>query len=132
MKKKLLLIFMGAIVSFAFSVNTSYAFCVYNKTDKIIYVDESSGGRNSSVSFASGVLQPGEKKCCNWKNKDCNVKGKRDSLVGFDVEYVDGTPAPSPFRPKTYSICKNFKIKAGGALVVSGKNKNYRCIRYDY
>ncbi len=102
---------LGLIV---FSYNYTYSFCVYNFTDTNIGVDQVKGGKMVKDFFAS--LKPGEKACCNWKNRDCNKQGKRDSILKFDVYYGD------------YKfICQDFSIKAGGWLLIKGKDKNYAC-----
>ncbi len=104
------------------------AYCIHNNTDITIKVEQTTGGKGWPYRFSKN-LDPGESACCNWKNSDCNTGGHRDSLVGFDVSYLSsGGNNDAGF---TY-ICNDFKIKAGGDLVVKGKNGNYKCIGLGY
>ena len=102
-------------------VEGAEAFCVYNKTDTVIHVDQM-GGRERTHGFSSKIKQ-GEKACCNWQNSDCNKEGKKDSIVRVNVYYFGS------FRNK--DICYNFPIKAGGWLTVEGSNTNYKCVAHD-
>ena len=111
-------------VFLAGAVNLS-AFCVYNNTDKKIYVKEISGG--GYFSRFESVIEPGEKDCCNWKNKGCNKKKKRDSKLKFMVKYIDYVGGPMPDDSDAYFyICKK-TIKAGGSLSITGKKGHYNC-----
>lgn len=45
----------------------------------------------------SQTVQPGETKCCSWKNRDCNPSGKKEAKIAFfmrqlsfDAGKVDG------------------------------------------
>ncbi len=98
------------------------AFCIYNHTDTLIIVDEISGGR--VLSHFNEYINPGKKSCCNWKNKGCNKKHKRDSKLKFKVSV--GVKTVNGDATAYGDICKNI-IKAGGALVVTGKNGHYSC-----
>ncbi len=103
----------------------SYAFCVYNKTDAEIVATESKGGRG--LSRFKATIEPGERSCCNWKNRDCNKEGKKDSIVEFEVEYIIHLGQDNvTFK----TICKDFPIKAGGWLEVVGKDRQYQCKAY--
>ena len=113
MKRKMVLIVFLAVMLFV--VDHAFSFCVYNFSDTTVAVEEVKGGKFGKSFFAS-CLKPGQKACCNWKNRDCNKEGKKDSILKFNVYYGD------------YKfICQNFPIKAGGWLVVKGKNKHYHC-----
>jgi hypothetical protein len=125
MGNKPTLIFAG-LVSMVLSVflviGSAEAFCVYNKTDKKIGVQERSGHKSSHGFY--GDIDPGDNKCCNWQNSDCNEEGKMDSIVRFEVIiYL----APVRIPPYVKEICKDFPIKAGGALTVEGSEGNYKC-----
>jgi hypothetical protein len=86
------------------------AFCVYNNSDRQMHVMQSYGfkiGRGFDKFISSG-----DHACCNWKDKDCNKKGKRDSTVKFNVDYARFVFYFTP--------CADFPIKAGGWLSISG------------
>ncbi len=122
MKRMICLLIMIIVFGSLFLVEKSYGFCVYNHTDRKMAVIQKRGGR--PLKSFRAYIEPGKHACCNWKNKDCNTGGKRDSIVEFEVFYE------SNFVDK--SVCFNFPIKAGGWLEIVGKNKSYRCIRHDY
>ncbi len=124
MKGKFIILTIFFLSTFIFIINL-YGFCVYNNTDTKIRVVEVEGGK-SWKSFTQ-TLNPGEKKCCNWKNRDCNVEGKRDSKIDFHVQgAIGGSKSPD------WDMCF-ISIKAGGDLIVEGrKNDYYRCIAKDY
>ncbi len=114
----------GCVV-FGLMVADVHAFCIYNKTDVDIFVEQVSGG-----SFFKGMsvkIPVNEYKCCNWQNHDCNTSGKRDGIVAFDVFYMKFS-LYSDFK----AICKNFHIQAGGWITVEGSNEHHRFVRHDY
>ncbi len=124
MSKKANLIFMaGVLVVFAvfLAAESADAFCVYNWTDDRIRVQQSNEKGWTWLSAFGAELNPGEKACCNWTNKDCNKKGKRDSEVAFDVYMLDER-----------SLCHNVTIPAGGYVLVKGKNGVYNCEGHGY
>ncbi len=97
------------------AVNLS-AFCIYNNTHITISVSEISGGKMFKQFYAD--IKPGKKACCNWRNKGCNKKGKKNSILKFLVSFANISDAKS--------ICKK-EIKAGGELIVTNKNYHYIC-----
>ena len=99
-----------------FTIQSAHAFCVYNKTDIGIKVYQVKGGRKFKKFRAK--LGPGQKACCHWSNRDCNKSGKRDADVSFQV-FKDKIPRED--------ICFEVYVKAGGWLVVKGKNGHYFC-----
>ena len=101
------------------------AFCVYNKTDIVITVRQTSGHKKT-YGFG-GDIALGDNKCCNWQNKDCNKEGKKDSTVKFDVNYIVG----GAFSPITINICGDVPIKAGGWLTVEGSDVKYKCVAHE-
>ena len=120
MKKKVSSIFAGlvlAALAVFLAAEGAEAFCFYNRTDTKIKVHQYGGGRKYS-SF-SAELNPGEKACCNWTNKDCNKKGKRDSTLYFNVQKEEKMHTNE-------NICL-VTIHAGGYVLVTGKNGIYRC-----
>jgi hypothetical protein len=95
---------------------------VYNKIDVKVKVKQVRGGK--LLKDFRAILDPGQHACCNWKNKDCNTGGKKDSIVKFTVYYYD--PAGLEIEGK---ICENYPIKAGGWLEIKrfGTTKIYFC-----
>jgi len=79
------LLLLSMLVGFS---GTASAFCVYNSTPFTIDVFQAGGGKTFKEFHKR--IKPGNKACCNWKNKDCNKTGKRDSLVRFSVEVEFG------------------------------------------
>ena len=100
------------------AVEGAEAFCVYNKTDRVVRVEQVSGqkaGKGFSVK-----ISPDDKRCCNWQTPDCNKEGKRDSKVSFDV-YTEQTTIGIVNQPQA-RICADFGIEAGGWMTVVKKN----------
>jgi len=96
------------------------AFCVYNKTDEEIHVYQWSGNR-----FSHGFsrdIKPGERACCNWKDKDCNKKGHKHSIVTFVV---------SKYNTGVKHDCSDVKVKAGGWMDVYKRHDGFRCTAHD-
>lgn len=89
------------------------AYCIYNNSDINLTIQQTQGCRFGQC-FDKG-LKPGEKGCCNWKNKGCNDKGKRDSVMRFDVFHAD------------WCYCLGVEVKAGGWLVIKGTHKKITC-----
>ncbi|PKN33254.1 MAG: hypothetical protein CVU61_14140 [Deltaproteobacteria bacterium HGW-Deltaproteobacteria-19] len=121
-KKKKAVLFAVWIVSAIFLCLTAEgadAFCVYNNTDKEFNAAECHGGKTAK-GFEKN-LKPGDHACCNWENKDCNEKGKKDSIVAFNVMFT---------QVDMDNACLDFPVKAGGWLSVSGKNGRYKCEAY--
>ncbi|PKN33253.1 MAG: hypothetical protein CVU61_14135 [Deltaproteobacteria bacterium HGW-Deltaproteobacteria-19] len=122
-KKRTSVLFAVWIVSVIFLCLTAEgadAFCVYNNSDLEFQVQETHGGRKFKEFIK--VISPGNHACCNWKNKDCNAKGKKDSTVKFLVAFTQVLPI---------NLCVDFPVKAGGWLSVSGDRKSpYKCEAY--
>ena len=116
-----------AVFALFLAVEGADAFCVYNNTDTRIHAKQTSGQRSSHG--LNEMIAPGDKECCNWQNKDCNEKGKRNNLVAFDVGYTGGS---SGLRAYYVDICHDFAIQAGGWMTVEGKDGSYKCVRHDY
>ena len=90
------------------------AFCIYNHSDTDLYVNEIEGG--SFLRHFQNVVEAGGKACCNWKNKDCNEKGKRDSVLKFSAcASIDSCP------------CREVEVKAGGWMDINGSGNNITC-----
>ncbi len=99
------------------------AFCVYNFSDIDMKFLEIKGG--SAFGRFDEDVEPGAHKCCNWKNKSCNNQGKRDSNLIFKVGSILNNGFGGTTLGKVY--CDNVNIKAGGWLVIKGKNGHYYC-----
>ena len=125
MSKKVNLIFAGlvfAALALFLAVEGAEAFCVYNNMDGVIEVEQTSGHKKTHG--FSGTIDPGDNKCCNWQNSDCNKKGKKDSTVRFDVSYSSGAAG---IRSAPIFLCEDFPIKAGGWLTV----ENGKCVAHE-
>lgn len=123
MGKKLNFIFAGlvfiALTAFL-AVDGAEAFCIYNRTDDIVIKVKQTGGGVVLVKGFKAKINPKEHACCNWKNSDCNLKGKRDSTVAFVITDINNE-----------TIC-GISIPAGGYIEVKGKNGAYRCEGHGY
>ena len=94
------------------------AFCIYNKIgkdskyehDKTIVVEQIGGGIGGKD--FKGKIKPGEKKCCNWKDKGCNKSKKRTATLKFTIQGDDG-------KPNFNKSCEPVEIEAGGWIEVS-------------
>ncbi len=119
--KKIVILTITLLVVLFFSMNL-LAFCVYNFSDRVVRVEQMSNFRFVETSFTK-TIKPGEKACCNWKNHDCNKEGKRDSSTKFYIV----------FEGKSYDLYScNITIKAGGYIILKGKNGNYSCEAHGY
>jgi hypothetical protein len=117
-KKKSLVstVLILSVFGFCLMAGSAGAFCVYNNTDRPIHVKETYGCNNVKCAEWWGV-QPGDHVCCNWKNKDCNMEGKRDSTVKFMIHDM---------KPQSFE-CLGFPAKAGGWVSVTGTEGNRHC-----
>ncbi|MCF8034153.1 MAG: hypothetical protein K9K66_18980 [Desulfarculaceae bacterium] len=93
------------------------AFCIYNQTGAQVTVVQESGGRFSRGFKAKMGAE--SKACCNWKNKDCNKHGHKDSTLTFTVFKWVGA--------QEVELCHKVRIKAGGWLDIDWVEGNYRC-----
>ena len=89
------------------------AFCIYNYSDMGLTVQQTKGC-HLSWCFEKGI-KPGDKACCNWKNKECNNKGKHDSVLRFDVYHGN------------WYYCQGVEVKAGGWMDIRGSDKKITC-----
>ncbi len=120
---KVRIIFLTILMSFFIGIFNAYSFCVYNATYTTqIRAVETSGG--SLFNSFAVTLIPRTGKCCSWRNNDCNVKGKKDSLVEFTIYKYKGADSPDKIRAKF--ICK-IKIKAESSVVVKEGAYDYIC-----
>jgi len=118
---KTLLVVMMVLGMGFFAVNTE-AFCIYNRSDIKFFIWQAGGGTDVAPKQFRVDINPGGKECCNWKNKDCNKEGKRDSTLVFNVEKKAGD---------NKNICI-VTIPAGGYVEVKGKNGAYSCEGHGY
>ncbi len=91
------------------------AFCIYNKTSKTQAVDQVSGGELGRQFHK--IIKPGERACCNWKNKQCNKHGHKHSILTFSASLQNS----EKFE------CKDVRVKAGGWLDIEQKDGKVRC-----
>ncbi len=116
-----ILIFL--IIGFIYNLE---AFCIHNLSDIPMNVIESQGGKG--LKSFSQIINPKDKKCCNWKNKGCNKSGKRDGIVRFVIYTVQGyLPTQMGGNVAVGSIVCDIEIPAGGDVFIVGKNGQYRC-----
>ena len=59
------------------------------------------------------ALAPGERKCCHFKNLDCNPLGRRDAIVSLVVA-IEGEPAYHCGYPEGAE--PNVKVTGGGLV----------------
>jgi len=130
MGKKVSLVFTGlvfVVLSTFLVVEGAEAFCVYNKTDKVVRVEQV-GGHKAGYGF-SVKISPDDNKCCHWSTSDCNKEGNQDSRVSFDVFIEHREPYKTDER-----ICADFWIEAGGWMTVVKKQDSrgdyYTCERH--
>ena len=118
---KILLVVVMVLGMGFFAVNAE-AFCIYNRTDIKIFVYQTGGCTTWASKQFRVDINPGEHACCNWKNKDCNKEGNRDSTLVFNVEKKSH---------ENKNICI-ITIPAGGYAKVKGKNGAYSCEGHGY
>ncbi|MGV8078902.1 MAG: hypothetical protein AB2L22_02410 [Syntrophales bacterium] len=121
-KKKGTVLFAVWIVSVIFLCLTAEgvdAFCVYNNTDIEFTARENQGGK--SLKEFEKQIRPGGHACCNWKNRDCNAQGKRDSIITLSAAIME---------VDIIYICFKYPVRAGGWLSVTGEKDSYLCKSY--
>ena len=83
-------ILASAIVIFSASTDAR-AFCIYNDTPLLLHVTQLEGQRYSTLGLLhhgfKKYMDPGTNACCNWKDRDCNVKGGRGDKLKFRVTF---------------------------------------------
>ena len=83
--KKGLSVLTVIVLMLAFAGQAS-AFCVTNKSDVKMYVQQNSLNASFWVyKRFSARLAPGERACCNWQNTDCNKTDNPAAEVSFKV-----------------------------------------------
>ena len=97
------------------------AFCIYNKTHYNLRFKQISGERWKRG--FNKLITVNKKACCNWKNRDCNKKKKRDTKIWFAVQKWSAKAHRFVTIGKTW-------VKAGGWLVVAVKNNTTGEKRY--
>ena len=130
MSKKVNSLFMALVfagVTAFVAVEGAEAFCVYNKIDKVVKVDQVSGHK-AGYGF-SKKISPDDNACCYWENSDCNKEGNKDSRVSFDVFIEQREVYKADER-----ICADFWIEAGGWMTVvkrqDARGDYYTCERH--
>ena len=108
-----------------FSVNAN-AFCVYNKSDKPANFRQQEMWKGMST-----MIKPGDKACCNWKEKDCNPSKKQNATLKAKLGAGDDSKKNSSYaKGEECGVFKqgdgaSLKHEAGGYLVI----ENYK--QYD-
>ncbi len=123
MMKRCISILSFLVIFLIGGVINSFAFCVYNYSDVVVSATQCSGYKNYFVGFKE-TIDPGKKKCCNWKNKECNKSGKKDQIISFEASYEYVTPDHNAVIERKICVVQ---FKAGGRLIVKGKKGNYWC-----
>ncbi len=128
MTRKIKIFILAVSIGFLSFMGKVYGFCIYNQTDKVMYVKQVSGGRFLKSFYAE--LMPGQHACCNWKNRDCNKEGKRDSIVRFNVYYK--VTSKDGRRLIDKEVCHRCPIPAGGWIEIRGKyGQLYHCVTHE-
>jgi hypothetical protein len=118
--RKELGVFTAAVLLCAYAGQAG-AFCVHNKSDINVNVDQSAGG--SFWKGFSAVLAPGEDACCHWSNTDCNKSGEKFSVVKFN--------ASIGFSKSGQYICSDVAIPACSDMGITGTALHtYTCIAH--
>lgn len=84
----------------------AFPFCIYNNSDIKIKAWVDPGDFSKEI-------KPGQKECCNWKNTDCNPKGKRTSTLQLWIDSKDKDSHFSAILP----------LKAGGYAKIKQKSR---------
>ncbi len=114
------IIFFTFFISFFIGIQNFYGFCIHNLSNITVGVNQTYGGKG--YPYFSVFLQPGEVKCCDWRNDKCNVSGKKDSIVRFNIFYTVSLGKYIKVKAAQF-ICTNFEIRADGSIYVINKNK---------
>ncbi len=112
-----LICMLALVVAVMVCTTRAEAFCVYNKSDIPIEVKQTKG-YSSWGKRATWVIGPGQNRCCNYKNKDCNKSQEKTAKVEFRVFYQVAS------RPLV--MCKK-ELKAGGWLTIKEKGDGFSC-----
>jgi hypothetical protein len=116
-----ILIYAAAAITTAIFTQQANAFCVGQ--DAIVGNQPYFHVQGPPGKHFQAQTKSGEKSCCNWQEKSCNPKQKRDALVPLTVFQATGTrdaPIRSPNGPEmtakiaTGPVCR-VEMEAGGS-----------------
>ncbi len=116
---------LALVVAAMVCTTRAEAFCVYNKSDVVIDVVQTKG-YSSWGKHAAWVIDPGKKRCCNYKTKDCNKSQEKTAKVAFKVTRYEMNCSLGGCRQVPSLVCKK-EIKAGGWLTIKGKSPDFSC-----
>ena len=100
------------------------AYCVHNQlTDRVVRVEQEAHPDKLRDERAFRFeLKPGEKRCCNFHNLDCNPLGRQNSVVGLAV-LIPGEPTYACGYPEGAE--PQVKVTGGGTLrIVKNSRKS--------
>ena len=107
------------IVCLLLPAGVSQAFCIHNKSDRPWYADQVQG--DSVRNPFAPKIRPGNEKCCDWDDKDCNRAGSRHARVVFDVKSTLSSSGSAKI------VCSGVTISADGEFTIRGSGGNYYC-----
>lgn len=125
-------VLVGAAL-FTLAAGDASAFCIYNKiAGKTAYAMQL-----GNLKGFSGSISPGGKKCCNYKNRDCNEGGKREAMLDMETRVEITKPTSlglvsvgqksAKCGVETYSVVEGSdleaKLQAGGYWVFKDNPK---------
>ncbi|KAI9006641.1 hypothetical protein CLU79DRAFT_892207 [Phycomyces nitens] len=101
------------------------SFCIYNLyTDgTTVNVKQESETWPLTDVFSVENLQPGDRACCHYSNKDCNLHGDREAFVTFGIKVV-----PKEGNERLYRV----DTSAGGTIEFTGDMNNGSITAYNY
>ncbi len=109
----------SVILTFALGLIANlHAFCVHNNTNITIVAEEIQGG--FGLARFKKTIKPHQTKCCNWKNRGCNLEGKKSSPVEFNIYRHDNGK----------HICYP-ETSADGDIYINKDDGNFKCIGVD-
>ena len=115
----------AAVAALAFAA-PAHAFCVNNLSSHHLSAWQTSGFKSAFKRF-NVDLAPGERKCCNWQNSDCNHSGRADAEIEMRIaEQQTGFYNP-PHVPRLTCIAT---IRADRWIEIYDQGDTFRCISY--
>lgn len=80
-----------AAILLALSAADASAYCIYNglRERHVSVVQEEHPERSREARKLDVTLDPGETRCCNFWNLDCNPGGREEAIVGLRIAIVE-------------------------------------------
>ena len=105
----------GAFATLAVLATGAHAYCVQNQlAGKSVRVEqEPHPDKLRAERTFRHTLAPGERRCCHFKNLDCNPLGRRDAIVSISV-VIPGEPEHHCGYPEGAE--PNVKVTGGGMI----------------